>query len=112
MEEKKFIPEFYSYAVSKPEAKESPIDFIKRLKEAENKVIGQLLEQLLKRKPSEVDLEKIEIQQTNTVPDERLVYFVGVEIGKIEFGYPTDGMDFTKEVSIGVRFIPVKEFER
>jgi hypothetical protein len=52
MGRKKIIPEFYSYAVSKPEAKESPIDFLKRLKEAENQVIDKLLVALLKRKPT------------------------------------------------------------
>lgn len=109
---KKYIPKFYSWAVWNPEAKESPIDFLKRLKEAENQVIEHLLKKLLKRNPTVDYLEKIEINQTNSTPDERHVFFVGVEIGKMEFGFPVDGMDFTKEISIGIRFVPSKEFAK
>lgn len=112
MAEKKYIPKFYAWAVWRPEAKESPYDFIKRLKEAENEVIDQLLRELLKRKPSEGDLENIEIIQSNSGIDKRQVFFVGVEIGKMEFGFPTDGLDFTKEISIGIRFVPGKEFRK
>lgn len=109
---KKYIPKFYSWAVWKPEAKESPIDFLKRLKEAETQVVEQLLKKLLNRNPTENDLEKIEIYQTSSAPDERHVFFVGVDIGQMEFGFPADGMDFTKEVSIGIRFVPAKKFAK